>query len=298
MRKYKILIGTLAVVLCLAGCGGAEIYDRASEGMGVYAENAVDTNLAKSAAYADYDESLSPSEETTDVVSDHKLIRTVSLSVKDNDIVNAESVLTSTVTELGGYVQSTYYSESGERFEITYKIPSAKVDAFLEKTKSGYDVESLNDNVEDVTLNYTDVESRLASKRAAYKQYQTLMDQAHSVEDIVTIQSKMDEITADIESYESQMRTMDNQIDFTRVDVNISTVNNKASHMFDNLGDEFLDAFEWFVTAVIHLIFILPIIFVVIFVIVKAVRFARRNKEKKVKSVKIPDVEKPTDKEN
>jgi large-conductance mechanosensitive channel len=287
MKKYKVFIGMLATILCLSGCGSSSSEYRGSEveSMGFYTDNAVNSSLSMDyAKEVSYDE---VSEDSTSVLDDRKLIRTVSLSVEDGDIEAVEGVLSNTVQEFGGYIQSTYYSEDGEYYNITYRIPSDKVDAFLEKTKAGYDITSLNDNVEDVTLSYTDVESRLASKRAAYKQYQALMDQAYSVEDVVTIQSKMDEITADIESYESQMRTMDNQIDFTRVDVNISTVNNKTSHMFDNLGDEFLDAFEWFVEAVIHLIFILPIVFVVIFVIVKAVRFARRKKEKIVK-------EKPT----
>lgn len=298
MKKYKVFIGMLATVLCLSGCGSSSSGYRGGEveSMGFYTDKAVNSSLSMDyAKEASYDEI---SEDSTSVLDDRKLIRTVSLSVEDSDIEAVEGVLSNTVQEFGGYIQSTYYSESGEYYNITYRIPLDKVDAFLEKTKAGYDITSLNDNVEDVTLSYTDVESRLASKRAAYKQYQALMDQAYSVEDVVTIQSKMDEITADIESYESQMRTMNNQIDYTRVDVNITTKNNKASHMFDDIGEEFLDAFEWFVEAVIHLIFILPIIFVVIFVVVKAVKFARRNKEKKVKPAKIPDVEKPTDKEN
>ena len=286
MKKYKVFIGALVTALCLAGCGSGYTAGVATESAdGFYAENSMKASLRSNYDIAeDYE---SPSEpQQVDAQENRKLIRTVSLSVEDSDIDAVENVFSTTVLGYGGYIESTYYSESGEYFDITYRIPAAQVDAFLEKAKEGYDVKSLNDNVEDVTLSYTDVESRLASKRAAYKQYQELMKQAVTVEDVVTIQSKMDDITADIESYESQMRSMDSKIEYTRVSVNITTKNNKASHMFDSLGDEFLDAFEWFVEAVIHLIFILPIVFVVIFVVVKAIRFARRKKDKIVKPAK------------
>ena len=284
MRKCKLLVGILAITFILAGCGSTESnitdYSGVTNMESKYYEDSYNSSLvADSSTDTFHDNS---SEGSLNAVNDRKLIRTVSISVEDNNISNVETIFSQTVQGYGGYVQSTYYSESGEYYDITYRIPSDKVDVFLQKTKEGYDVTSLNDNVEDVTLSYTDVESRLASKKAAYKQYQELMKQASSVEDIVSIQSKMDEITSDIESYESQMRSMKSQIEYTEVRVNITTKNNKVSHIFDDIGDKFLDSFEWFIETTIHLIFVLPIIFVVIFVIVKAVRFARRKKSKNI----------------
>ena len=51
-----------------------------------------------------------------------------------------------------------------------------------------------------------------------------LLEKAGTVEDIITIEGRLSEVRYQLEAYASQLRTFDNQVDYSTVHINISEV--------------------------------------------------------------------------
>lgn len=51
-----------------------------------------------------------------------------------------------------------------------------------------------------------------------------LLEKAENVEDIITIENRLSDVRYELENYESQIRLLDNQIDYSTVYVDISEV--------------------------------------------------------------------------
>ena len=80
------------------------------------------------------------------------------------------------------------------------------------------------ENVQDITLHYIDIESHKIALQTEQERLLVLMEQAETVEDLITIESRLSEIRYQIQSYESTLRTYDNQVNYSTLHLAISEV--------------------------------------------------------------------------
>lgn len=240
----------------------------------------------------------SPADEK-DVSASRKLIRTVSFTAELESSKEIEKIMDQTVTfvkKYGGYTESQYrdtgsYSSYGT---LTVRIPQERVDDFLQDARSqeGVTITNYQDNVDDISLQYYDVESRLDSSRAAKQRYMDMLNKADEVGDILSIQQRIDEIIANEESYQRQITSMDSSINYTSISIRYDCKVNQEqpgfitrftkafrSLMYD-IGDTLIDALSWFVNAIIWLVFIIPVIVLVIRAFMFAINSGTKKKEK------------------
>ena len=109
---------------------------------------------------------------------------------------------------------------------MTVRIPAQQLDAFLSSVSEVSNVISRNDSVSDVTLQYVDMESHKKALTAEQDRLLELLEQAESVEDIITIESRLSDVRYQIESMESQLRTLQNQVSYSTVYLDIQEVEN------------------------------------------------------------------------
>ena len=81
-----------------------------------------------------------------------------------------------------------------------------------------------NESVEDVTLQYVDVESRKKALETEQERLMELLSSAENMEDLLAIESKLSEVRYELENYGSQLRMLDNQIDYSTVNVDVDEV--------------------------------------------------------------------------
>ena len=240
----------------------------------------------------------SPADEK-DVSALRKLIRTVSFTAELESSKEIEKIMDQTVTfvkKYDGYTESQYrdtgsYSSYGT---LTVRIPQERVDDFLQDARSqeGVTITNYQDNIDDVSLQYYDVESRLDSSRAAKQRYMDMLNKADEVGDILSIQQRIDEIIANEESYQRQITSMDSSINYTSISIRYECKVNQEqpgfiarftkafrSLMYD-IGDTLIDALSWFVNAIIWLVFIIPVIVLVIRAFMFAINSGGKKKEK------------------
>lgn len=236
--KHTGLIWVCMAALLLAGCG-------ASSGSSKYAADtaSVATEAAMDDAYFyDYEEAAEEYEmpeengtgSTADEVQDtsRKLIRNVDMDVETEEfdalLVNVQNRIKS----LSGYLESSNvyngsYSNSYSNLRsanLTARIPADKLDEFLSLVSESANVVRKDENVTDVTLQYVDMQSHKEVLLTEQDRLLELLEQAESIDDIITLESRLSDVRYQIESMESQLRTFDNQVTYSTVYLYIEEV--------------------------------------------------------------------------
>lgn len=170
-----------------------------------------------------------------EAATERKLIKTVNISAETEQFDVLVPGLQKQVETLGGYIESisvydvnSYYV--GEQMvkqrcaNLTARVPKEKLDGFLAQVGEQTNVTSRSESVEDVTLQYVDLESHKKALLTEQERLLSLMEQAESVEDIIAIEGRLSEVRYQLESMESQLRTYDNQIDYSTVYLTIEEV--------------------------------------------------------------------------
>ena len=182
-----------------------------------------------------------------------KLIRDVNMSVEARDFDGVLSQITDKVRELGGYVESSdvsgisvnSYGGSQQRYaDIRARIPADRLDRFVETVESAGNVTSKQEQVTDVTLQYSDVQSRKKSMEIEQERLWALLEKAESLDAVVALEARLSEIRYELESYTSQLRLYDNQVDYSTVSINMREVKDLTPAAPDSIGTRIQKGFN------------------------------------------------------
>ena len=229
-KRRNVLAMLLAITLLTVGCGSSEQYVQTENSMAVDYDYEYKEEASEEVAMPSEGVSLN-GKISNAAQSNRKLIRTFDLQIQTREF---DAVLTSIqgkIQELGGYVEqssidsgSSYYSNYNRYSSLIVRIPSNKVDGFIENVQETANVTNISESTEDITLRYVDVESRKNALETEQSRLIELLEKAETVEDIITIEGRLSEVRYQLESYASQLRTFDNQVDYSTVNINIREV--------------------------------------------------------------------------
>ena len=225
-----------------------------------------------------------------------KLIRDVSMNVEARDFDGVLSQITDQVGELGGYVESSdvsgvsvdSYGGSQQRHaDIRARIPADRLDRFVETVESAGNVTSKQEQVTDVTLQYSDTESK-KSLEIEQERLWALLKKAESLDAVVALEARLSEIRYELESYTSQLRLYDNQVDYSTVSIYMREVKDLTPTAPDSIGTRIQKGFnrslnnlgEAVTDLIVWLAVNSPILFVLAVIIGAVVLIVRRLSRK------------------
>lgn len=234
--KKRWLTGILAglLILALVGCGSSGDKFAASgtsEDMAVMEspaaapEVAAEEEMSYDSGAVTAENGIEPAAETG-----RKLIRTVYLTMQTKEFDTVLEGVSAQVKEMGGYIEnssisgSSYYYESTRYASYVFRIPSERLDEFVTVVGDLGNVTRKEEAVSDVTLQYVDTESRKLALETEQQRLLELLEQAENMEDLLAIESKLSEVRYELENYGSQLRLLDNQIDYSTVHLDIQEV--------------------------------------------------------------------------
>ncbi len=322
MRKKIICSIVTGMLLLLAGCGSEGYSDYGSKSYAVndaaaYEESwQTEADMSYEDAWgtgAEAPAEAKDSASTNPVATNRKLIKNASLRVETKQFDALLNDLETQINTLGGYVEnmnlSNGYSYSGYReatrvADLTVRMPKDRLDGFLKGISEVCNVVSRSENVEDVTLSYVDLESHKKALEVEQDRLFAFLEQAQTIEDMLTIESRLSDIRYRLESMESQLRTYDNLIDYSTVQLHIDEVAVltpvEEKSFGERLGDGFLHSLETvgnglkeFVAGLIifspYILLVGIVIAIVIIIIVVAVKKAN----KAAQSSRLPNAQIP-----
>lgn len=305
--KKRIYVSIIAVVLSLAlcACGSSksESYDSAEAPAAEWAAEEAIEEIAMDSYYEEeYAEATAEegaTEVSENVTSERKLIKTVDLSVETKDYDGLMVSLEKQIEELGGYIESlgayngSYYDGRDNRSaNITARIPADKLDGFVKQIGEEANVVDRNESVEDVTLQYVDLDSHARMLEEEQERLLELLSEAETIEDIITIESRLSEVKYQLESMRSQLRTYDNKVQYSTVHIYIDEVKELTPVVERTAGERIVEGFsdsvedilegakEFCIEFIIHIPYIIVwavAIAIIAFIAVKVIKIADKR---------------------
>ena len=293
--KYKRLLAVILVIFglagMLAGCGAAS----KSEGPMEMAQDAMAENEAGGLN--------SESSQSAPLPENRKWIVTIRMSAETEDLDGLMASVTEKVQTLEGYVehQDVYNGSSFSDYRyrsasLTLRIPAERVDAFTEAVEDAANVVSNSRQLEDVTLQYVDTESRMNALKTEEARLLELLEQAETMSDLLEVEGRLTEVRYELESVGSQLRTYDNLVNYATVYLEIEEVREytpmEEPTLWQRISGGFTDNLRWLgdslVDLMVWIIVYLPQLLIlggVVWLIVWLSRKKRRTKKKKNKDL-------------
>lgn len=159
------------------------------------------------------------------VAGDRKVIKTayIELEVEVGKFEDTLFELTSLAEQNEGFVSSSQsYSDPDGNLtsgSVTIRIPSNKYSSIINKIKEMGTVKSTSSAGQDVTQEYTDLESRLRNYQAQEEVLLDLMKQSKKVSDSLEVQRELSNVQEQIEVIKGRMDYLDDLVSFSTIDV-------------------------------------------------------------------------------
>ena len=301
MKRYLSVSLVLLLLLgMLTGCG-------AKNAMTEAAAPAAGAPMATEAAMEEvlYDEAGSGISNTaTAMPENQKLIRTVYMDAQTTSMDGVMSWLENRVAELGGYFEQKSIRRSGSRDDGSYyryadmmiRVPAENLDGFLAQIGENAVVTSTREETENVTLQYVSTKSHVEALETEQKRLLELLEEAGSMEDLLTIEERLTDVRWELENYASQLRVLDNQVDYSTVYLNINEVDKPKvvteRTVWQKIGDGFventIDLWDGIVAVFVWLLSSLPFLIPLAVVAVVGFKMGKRLKAKKAKKAEKP----------
>lgn len=208
-----------------------------------------------------------------------EIITTSDVSITVTDVSKSAEAVLALATDLKGFVSDQSlgtgnygYVEDGAKEVagtstptygwVTIRVPAESVDDALTKLGDLGTVTSTSTNRADVTQQAVDLRARVSSLQTSVARLEELMTQSASVADLVTAESALAERQAELESLQSQLDALNDQVALSTVTVNLQAKSVPVDANPDGFGDGISNGWNALIAAlngfIIFLGFALP----------------------------------------
>ncbi len=224
------------------------------------------------------------------------VIRRGSIELTVSDTRDKLEEVQNIVREAEGLIANLYVYEIREGqygARITVRVPNAKFDAVLKQLETLGKATNIQTELEDITMQYVDLESRLNNQKAQEERLTEILEMADTVEDVLEVEKELNRIRGEIEAMTARLNQLKDQVRFATINVSLQEetipTDTVTTNPFHNLGPRISEAFIGSInfllnvfsgliiifTALLPAFIVLLIIGVIIWVIVR--RYIRKK---------------------
>ena len=171
-----------------------------------------------------YDEDIEEVEETEYVqnTNERKIVYTVRLHLLCDDVDEAISKFSDAVVSFSGRTENcdVTYSDGKATYAIyKFKVPTDKLDEFLNQQEEEFTVSGKNITSEDITSTYNATLARIEVLKAQRQVYQDELDNNKDLTtaDKIAIIDKINEIDVELDTLEKQKASYDGILDYSTI---------------------------------------------------------------------------------
>lgn len=294
MKRGLAMLAALVLLLGLmSGCGGGETSASVTSDAAASAESADSgTGSYGGNMAAQMPESPAEEENGEDRLQNAKMIYTADLSVETTAFDDAAAGLRQLVEDMGGYFESASLHNYGSDYRSAYytiRVPAERFRDLLEQVGELCHVVRQEEDSDNISEQYYDTESRLVTQQTKLERLQTLLSQAETMEDIITIESAISETELEIEQLTGTLRQYDSLVDYSTVTISLeevyrlSNVEEAPTSFASRLGQAFAAGWNGFVDVLEALVMILAYAWVPVLIVLAVVgtllwRWLRKRK--------------------
>ncbi len=221
-RRLAALVALLVLVAVLVACssaGGSPTLLSAQRAADTFAQGgtgeAVKPDPAAAAPASPPDAALADAE--------RKIVKTGEISIEVPNVAAALGRVRATALQMGGYVGASQAGTLDQSATLTLRVPAARFDdtlAALHELDGKVTVEATRE--EDVTSTVVDLTARISNLEASEAQYRALLSRAQKIEDILSVQSRLDQVRGEIEQLKGQLKSVSSQADLATLTVTLT----------------------------------------------------------------------------
>ncbi|MBG0785048.1 MAG: DUF4349 domain-containing protein [Anaerolineaceae bacterium] len=321
-KKGVVLSIVLAASMLLGACAAAK--SSAADEVGYYEMPASEPNYEYDMAeeslstqgMEDSERSYTSGTGENAAASERMVIYNADMEIAVVDPVATMDTITDMAEAAGGFVVYSnvyqYTSSTGsalQRASLTVRVPAGDLESVMDAIVGltpdpTEDVLSKNVSGQDVTSEYTDLESRLRNLEAAEAALVQLMDQAQDTEDVLDVFDELTYYRGEIETVKGRMKYLEESSALSSITVQIIAKESlqpitvagwepkgtakKAIEALINAGQKLVDALIWF--GIFCLPFLVPLGLAVYFLIRLIIK--RRAKKLAKKDEQVEEIQK------
>ena len=155
-------------------------------------------------------------------LADQRIIKTGEIGIEVPDVTLALARVRAIAQDLEGYVGGSQAGTRDEAATLTLRIPADRFeDALARLHELDGDVVLEATNEQDVTSTVVDLEARIANLQASETQYRTLLSKAVKIEDILVVQTRLDDVRGQIEQLQAQHKELSGLADLSTLNVTL-----------------------------------------------------------------------------
>ncbi|NLC12304.1 MAG: DUF4349 domain-containing protein [Firmicutes bacterium] len=172
------------------------------------------------------------------------MILSAHLTLEVEDIERAADDIQSVVNELDGYVASLqFYDLTRERRigQISIRVPEDKYEHALEMIDELGNVKSISENTKDVTMQYIDLEARIANMEAQEERMRELLERAETIGEIMEIERELGRIRGSIESMSGEFKYLRERVNYSSINIGLEEKDPRTEVIiggFDNFREK------------------------------------------------------------
>ena len=245
MKKFRLAAAAfLAMSLCLTGCGGSSgtnssaSYKEEAGAAGDYAyESYAAEEPAQMAEGEEYTADGGSDDSALRAQDGQKIVYTGNLSIQTLEYDKSAASIRKKIKEVGGFSESeserdnnynwyTYGGGSGgsRYLSITARIPSEQFESFINSLSGDGKVMNRSVNAENISRVYANKETYKKALEKEQERLLAMMDKAETIEDMITVESRLSEVERQLNIYNTDLAEMDKDVEFSTVYIELQEV--------------------------------------------------------------------------
>jgi hypothetical protein len=225
-----LLVLLFTAALVLAACGsqaGSSIVANVGDQLGEAPAAGGDTDpvpAASGGAAEEPTEGGGPGAEPGNAAPvEQRIIKTGQVTLEVDNVASTLGDVRSLADALGGYVGGSQAGTLEESATLTLRVPAPRFEELLGRLHELESVKVVGESTteQDVTREIVDLDARIRNLEASEASYRALLERAERIEDVLSVQSRLDEVRGQIEQLRGQLQTVEGQADLSTLTVTL-----------------------------------------------------------------------------
>ena len=218
-------------------------------------------------------------------VKERKITKSSSMSIETptGSFSDAESKLKLIVTSTGSYLLNENVNKYDSGWKAYYsgsyqiKVDSRRYNDIIAQLKNIGEVKSFNENAEDITASYKNLEIELNAEKQRLLRYNKMYDEATLIADKIQLSDKIFEEERTIKYFEDSLKNIDQRIDYSTIYVSLNEKQSGYANIAFVKFSELVSRLVASINSMLALIFAALPYAVAAFIVWIVIRFFRRR---------------------
>ena len=167
-----------------------------------------------------------PGDPQLQALLDRKIVQTTTVDVGVEDVARTFTDIIASAEAAGGFVSTSVFSNNDDEqsADLTIRVPADQYQSVLAIVRRSGDVSNEASDARDVTEEYTDLQARLRTLEATEQRYLELLAKAGNINDILTVQDRLDGVRGQIEQALGRIELLDHLTDLATITVHLRSI--------------------------------------------------------------------------